>query len=114
MKVVLCLLIACVFSIANATNYKDEHTLPTDSQDLIITYMKRADKYRNYLSWMCTGFDFSQTFAPNFSFPVDEDYWYEKCWYFSNQEGYFVDFMRKYRANLIKEVREEFKKEGKH
>jgi len=114
MKVVLCLLIVCVFSIANATNYKDEHTLPTDSQELIKTYMERAHEYREHLSWMCTAFDFSASFSPNFSFKVDYDLWYERCWKFNHDKAYFLEFMRKYRANLIKEVREEFKKEGKH
>ena len=114
MKVVLCLFIACVFRIANATNYKDEHTLPTDSQDLIITYMKRAHEYRVHLANMCTGFDFSVTFEPNFNYYVDYDLWYERCWKFSYEDGYFKEFMRKYRAKLIKEVREEFKKDGKN
>ena len=114
MKVVLCLLIACVFGLANATNYKDEHTLPSDSQDLIIAYMKKAHEYREHLVWMCTGFDFNNKVAPGFHYKVDYDYWYKLCWKFRHEKGYFVEFMRTERVRIIKEVREEFAKEGKH
>ena len=114
MKVVLCLLIACVFSIANATNYKDEHTLPTDSQELIKTYMDRVHEHREHLNFMCSGFDFKNRVTPGFHFKVDYDYWYKLCWKFEYIDGYFIDYMRPYRAKVIKEVREEFAKKGKH
>ena len=71
--------------------------------------MERAHEYREHLSWMCTAFDFSASFSPNFSFKVDYDLWYERCWKFIHDEEYFLEFMRKYRAKLIVEVREEFK-----
>ena len=109
LKIVFLLMTVCVFNLVNLKVLKDEHTLPTDSQELIETYMKRAHEYREHLYWMCTGFDFSGIFEPIFSFYVDYDLWYERCWKFVHDEEYFVEFMRKYRAKLIVEVREEFK-----
>ena len=114
LKIVFLLMTICVFSLVSTKILKDEHTLPTDSQELIETYMKRAHEYRKHLYWMCTAFDFSVIFEPNFSFKVDYDLWYERCWKFNHDEEYFLEFMRKYRAKLIIEVRKEFKKDGKH
>ena len=114
LKIVLSLFMLGVFGIANATNYKDEHTLPTDSQDLIITYMKTAHEYREKLDWMCTGFHFPVYVAPYYHFPVDRKHWSELCWNIRHVKGFFKKHMRPVRARMIKEVREEFAKEGKH
>ena len=112
--ILLCLVVFCIFSHANAKHYQDEHTLPSDSQELIITYMKRAHAYREHLNWMCSGFDFGNQVVPGFNFEVDYNYWYDLCWKFEYIWGYFPKFMKPHRARIIKEVREEFKKMGKH
>ena len=112
LKLALCMVALCVVFQLNAkpAPYKDEFTLPTDSQELIDEYLERVHKIREEYGYNCTGFVHEWPFAP-FSHPkIDYEHWYELCWNFQHVYGYFPKFMKPIRARIIKEVREEFAK----
>ena len=114
LKLALCFVASCLLFQLNAkpAPYKDEFTLPTDSQELIDEYLKRVHRAREDYVGNCV---FNELpFTPYFPDKVDYDNLNFLCWNFKHVHTFFPNFMKIIRAEIIKEVREEFSKKGEH